>query len=303
MRIVTSTEHVGTQCGDIFTILDVIRAAGYDSVDFNANNYCYPGLKYGDTPFYSDDWKPWIQKVRSHADALGLKIVQSHNLIFNYFSLGEETALFNRMVLRAIDASALLGAENTVIHPVTPPGVTSRELERCLEMNAQYYYQCIKHSAAQGITVLTENMMSPRNEEAWHYCDTTEDLMTLVDAVGEESFGVCFDTGHAHYMGNDIYDTIIKMGKRIKGLHIHDNNGSDDQHLVMYSGTLDWDRFMKGIVDCGYTGHFALESFRTTIRLPLELKVGMLREILEISRFMVSKIEEMRKLKPENYNL
>lgn len=298
MRIVTSTEHVGVESANIFTILDTIKAAGYDSVDFNINNYCYPGLNYGDTAFFSDDWKEWISAVGKHANDLGLQFVQSHNLIFNYFDGTEESEMLNRMVYRAVEACEMLGIPQTIVHPVTPPGATPADVARCKEMNAEYYDKLIRFAAPRGVKIFTENMMSHRHFDgsfSWTYCDRPSDLMDLMEAVGSsEDFGMCFDTGHTHYMGDDMYDTMLFYGPRIQALHVHDNNGSDDQHLVMYSGTLDWEKFENGLVDIGYNSHFTLESFRTTIRLPMPLKEGMLRQIREMSQYMVDRIEAKR---------
>ena len=295
MNIVTSTEHVGIQWGDIFFILDTIKAAGYKVVDFNFNNYCYPGLKFGDTEFFSDDWKDWIKRIAKHCKALDISFVQSHNLIFNYFENTDESNLMNKMVDRAIEACGMLGIKETVVHPVAPPNGV-RNIPACLEMNAQYLRHCVEIGKKHGVQICSENMMSTRNvdgSEYWRYCDNPADLIQLVDAVTDVT--ICFDAGHAHYMGEDIYETMLAYGDRISALHIHDNDQSSDQHLAMYSGTLDWNAFMRAFVKIKYAGNFTLETFQSVNRMPMELKVGMLREIREISEYMLKQIEALRK--------
>ena len=69
----------------------------------------------------------------------------------------------------------------------------------------------------------------------------------LNKTAGEELFGFCLDTGHALLVSKDIRDVMAMLGSRIQAFHIHDNNGSDDQHLAPYMGVLDWDRFIDGL--------------------------------------------------------
>lgn len=54
------------------------------------------------------------------------------------------------------------------------------------------------------------------------------------------------------------------LGKRIKALHIHDNNGATDQHLMPYVGTINWDDFCNSLHDIGYDGDLSFETFAQT---------------------------------------
>ncbi len=54
----------------------------------------------------------------------------------------------------------------------------------------------------------------------------------------------CFDAGHAH-MSNGIDSEFALMKERIRSTHIHDNDGSEDQHLFPGKGSIDWQRTMR----------------------------------------------------------
>lgn len=56
----------------------------------------------------------------------------------------------------------------------------------------------------------------------------------------------CFDVGHAH-MGPGIPGEFEAMKDRIRSMHIHDNDGSDDSHLfpLERKGTIEWRSVMK----------------------------------------------------------
>ena len=47
------------------------------------------------------------------------------------------------------------------------------------------------------------------------------------------------DIGHAHVNGLDIERFLATYGKRVKGFHVHNNDGKADQHLDYHHGTAD----------------------------------------------------------------
>jgi sugar phosphate isomerase/epimerase len=50
---------------------------------------------------------------------------------------------------------------------------------------------------------------------------------------------VCFDTGHAHMAGG-VQSAFRTLQKRVAAMHIHDNHGEKDEHLLPYEGEIDW---------------------------------------------------------------
>ncbi|MGB7591880.1 MAG: sugar phosphate isomerase/epimerase family protein [Terriglobia bacterium] len=50
---------------------------------------------------------------------------------------------------------------------------------------------------------------------------------------------VCFDTGHAHMAGG-VQPAFRMLRDRIAVMHIHDNHGEKDEHLLPYEGEIDW---------------------------------------------------------------
>jgi sugar phosphate isomerase/epimerase len=71
--------------------------------------------------------------------------------------------------------------------------------------------------------------------------------------------GFCYDSGHHHCWSPDV-DLLTKYGDRLMAMHLHDNNGSGDQHRLPFDGTIDWASIMKQIKHTGYTGALALEA-------------------------------------------
>jgi sugar phosphate isomerase/epimerase len=50
---------------------------------------------------------------------------------------------------------------------------------------------------------------------------------------------VCFDTGHAHMAGG-VQPAFRTLHERIAAMHVHDNHGEKDEHLLPYEGEIDW---------------------------------------------------------------
>ncbi len=58
----------------------------------------------------------------------------------------------------------------------------------------------------------------------------------------------CFDTGHAH-IEPGIAAAFETMRERVVTTHVHDNDGEDDEHLLPYEGTIDWDAALQMIAE------------------------------------------------------
>jgi sugar phosphate isomerase/epimerase len=70
--------------------------------------------------------------------------------------------------------------------------------------------------------------------------------------------GVCLDYGHAHLMG-DLGEAIETLSGHLWTTHVHDNGGTRDDHLVPFSGSIDWEAAMMSTQKIGYDGPFMLE--------------------------------------------
>lgn len=59
------------------------------------------------------------------------------------------------------------------------------------------------------------------------------------------------DTGHAVLADYDIYEIQNTLKDRLVAYHLHDNDGTADQHLRLGQGVIDWERFAQGF--CSFT--------------------------------------------------
>ena len=101
-----------------------------------------------------------------------------------------------------------------------------------------------------GIKMCLENMPS------WPMMlgQTADEMLELVDGT---DMPVCFDIGHANTVGQ-IDEIIDKLGDRIRNIHVHDNDGTADQHLTIGDGNIDFQKHLSRLN--GYKGRYIIES-------------------------------------------
>ncbi|MCC7417712.1 MAG: sugar phosphate isomerase/epimerase [Acidobacteria bacterium] len=74
----------------------------------------------------------------------------------------------------------------------------------------------------------------------------------------QDGVGICLDFGHAHLDG-DLNDAIEIVSEHLAAVHVHDNRGHADDHLLPFEGTIDWPAALTGIQKVGYEGPLMLE--------------------------------------------
>jgi sugar phosphate isomerase/epimerase len=88
---------------------------------------------------------------------------------------------------------------------------------------------------------------------------SNETLLDILPQTSRAAFGVVLDTGHCH-IARDLVGMPQQFGRRLKGLHIHDNDGKSDQHRTIGHGTTDWGTFAADLRQAHYEGPLMLEA-------------------------------------------
>ncbi|MBO5269191.1 MAG: sugar phosphate isomerase/epimerase, partial [Clostridia bacterium] len=134
-------------------------------------------------------------------------------------------------------------------------------------------------------------------------CTEVSEACAYIDALnaeaGEDVFGLCLDIGHATLMRRNLYQYIKALGPRLTCLHIHDNDGQDDLHMMPFTYThtwgknlvSDWDGFINGLRDINYQGDLCFETFRVLESFPRDLWDYAFRLISATGRYFVKRIE------------
>ncbi len=84
-------------------------------------------------------------------------------------------------------------------------------------------------------------------------------LHYVFSRIESDNLMFCYDSGHDNCHKTDV-DLVSLYGHKLAALHLHDNNGIQDQHLLPGEGIIDWDALALKIKAAGYTGAASLES-------------------------------------------
>lgn len=66
----------------------------------------------------------------------------------------------------------------------------------------------------------------------------------IFNNIKHEKLKICFDTGHKHFLTPN-FEVIKNFYKYVEVLHMHDNHGKSDEHLICGRGNIDWKNFAK----------------------------------------------------------
>ena len=125
-----------------------------------------------------------------------------------------------------------------------------------------------------GVTVAAEIIQNDISRPA--------SLAHMLEAQIEvDGAGICLDVGHAHLMPGGVVDAIETASGYLTTVHLHDNRGRHDDHLLPFDGTIEWAGALTALQKVGYDGPFILEvgphgSVRDTLQ-----KARKVRERLE----------------------
>ena len=298
--------RVGTQSDNWYSDLDpdgsiaYIKSCGFDAVDFNLNNYVRIKDESGWVKPYSSFYDKSLEELYEFFAPLkaackkhDVVIAQVHGPFPNWYAgMPELNEYILTMMEKCCAICAFLDCPGIVVHPIH--GVTG---ETEWEENLGMYRRLIPAAKKYGVKILLENIFArfcgrfkqgrmSSAELACKYLDT------LNAEAGFDAFGFCFDVGHALVTCQDIPEFVRAMGNRITNLHIHDNNGLDDLHLLPYTCVTtganlvcDWNGFVEALRDIGYRGALCFETFRALRIIPKPLWSDVLKLNSAIGRY------------------
>lgn len=230
----------------------------------------------------------------------GLEVTQAH-APFPAYVAGKPESLdyMIEVYKKCILFCDRVGCKNLVIHGITltrkDRGNTPATIKA---LNDRLYTSLIPVLVNTNVTVCLENLFSGAGGIISGVCSDPYEAVDMIDRynaiAGKECFGLCLDTGHLNLLKLDVRWYIPILGKRIKALHIHDNDGVTDQHKAPYTGTIVWKDFYNGLREIGFDGDLSFETFHQTSigEMDEELVAPWLSLIFRIGEHFRNKIQE-----------
>jgi len=183
---------------------------------------------------------------------------------------------------RWLELFAALDIRAAVLHPGGPsaPGSAADE-RRTKEARIKSLQELC--AAAQGgpVTICLENLAETHNSAGA--------LLKIIGRCGGPSnLGICLDTGHLNIAKGRPADFIETAGRRLQALHIADNLGEHDDHMLPFGrGTVDWVSVMHALRQFGYGGLFNFEVPGER-KCPLEIRIAKLDYALALANCMLA---------------
>lgn len=87
---------------------------------------------------------------------------------------------------------------------------------------------------------------------------SVEYLDYIFQNIQSDKMGFCFDSGHNNCF-NPERDVLNDYKKHLIALHLDDNMGDADIHMLPFDGTTNWDRIIKTLKEINYKGVLSLE--------------------------------------------
>lgn len=276
----------------VIPIMDCVRRLhkiGYEDVDFN---FCL--MNQFDLELSNDHWRDWVEQMKELLAELGMTASQAHTPFYNVLdpSSVKDHDYTEEMVRRSIMAAGELGVKAIVIHAGTY--FCDNDYKKILRDNVEYMKPHAELAAQYGMSIAVENLFDKMDHAKGfrkrRYMARTDEVIELCDTLREQydNVGVCWDFGHANEMGWDQPQALEMVGSRLIAVHVQDNYGVNDDHLLPYHGTIEWEPIMKTLKKINYQGVFAYETHKATMRVPEPVLDALLKYSLELGNYLIS---------------
>ena len=203
------------------------------------------GFKNVFVQWYNKNWNPTQEKQLKYIKEKGLNVIFAHLGYQNINDLWLEDDNGDKLVDRYINDIKVC-KENNI--PMVVMHLTSEsKAPKYGEIGLKRLQKIVDYAETLNIKVAFENT------KIKGYLDY------VIKNIHNENVGICFDSGHYHVHFNDDLD-FSNFKDRIFAVHLHDNDQSDDLHLIPFDGTLNWENVIENLKKCNYGGPITLES-------------------------------------------
>ena len=291
MLLTTQTSQLAFGLG-IKEAIKLIAEAGFDSIDFSMFD-----MIDKDNVLNGSDYIKYADEIKQTAQHNNIIFTQGHAPFNLPLDTGEKehVEIVKQRMIRSLEVGSILEIPVIVVHPLQFRKYWRfRNASFFKKLNYEFYNSLMPYSEKLGVKVACENMWQYNNIKKKivdSVCADPEEFNEYIDAVNNPNFVACLDIGHCELTGRIPQDMIRKMGGRIQALHVHDNYGNDDSHMLPGYGELDWNEIIKALADIDYKGNltFEADSFIRPFRSDREGAALALRLMEHVGRELIDK--------------
>lgn len=283
----------------------LIANAGFESVDFNLDTFLKNSDVYAGriNKFFDADLESLLAYFGEYKKAFEAHGIRPSQMHAPYPILvptrGDVTDYMQETVIpKSVAIAGMMEIPWVVMHPFKLQYTYGIDVERA--MNLKYFISLIPLLKEHHVGVCVENLYeSVGGRITEGTCADPQDAIYYVDTLnqlaGEELFGCCLDTGHMELTHREPADYIRQVGKRLKILHMHENDAIGDLHQMPYTfgskpeDGVDWGDFRKALDEIVFDGTLSFETFPCVNSFPRGAREEVLRTIREIGKEIADK--------------
>lgn len=224
-----------------------IKEAGFDLIEV-----------WGRKPHFDFSSQVAIREVVASIKSLKMRVVSLHGPFGEGYDLSNpDREIRQRAVREIINTLNILddlGGDKLVVHG----GIRIKE-----GGNRKSYLFNMRKSVEEILKVCDKKkkILALENMLPGIVCDSADEVWEIVNSFTSVYIGICLDTGHAHIAG-DLVQAAKKFQSRLLTLHISDNSGTSDQHLLPGEGNINWSVFLSTLAQGSYDGPFIYELIK-----------------------------------------
>ena len=185
---------------------------------------------------------PEIEQIRKWLGEFGLRLNDLHGsagVEKKWLSAREHERLAGvELVRNRIEMAARLSSDVVIMHAGGAPEWDS--LRRSLDALEPF-------ARSRNVRIAIEN-------------GDFELIRQALAAYRPDYLGLCYDSGHGNVGAANGLDHLESLKDRLISVHLHDNDGSADQHQIPFMGTVNWQRLAGIIAASSYRKYVSLES-------------------------------------------
>ena len=191
----------------------------------------------------------WAESDRNSqpdmARGIGLEIdnihAPFHNMSNNLWLDGVDGEDYLNLLISCVNDCNMHDIETVVIHATgfrTVPAISQVGIDRIKKL--------VDFAEKKEVNLAFENL------------STLDHLDYILTNIDSERVGFCYDSGHEH-CGHLDANCLKLYGDKLFAIHIDDNFGDADTHLLPYDGTANWENIKQDIKNSRKIKYYTLE--------------------------------------------
>ena len=243
--------------------LELGKGFGFDAVDISLGAYSLNDEIYGGS---DDAFESHFYAIRKKAEDLELEISQTHANDTAYPIDNEQRReITDKTAALDLKATSILGAPACVFHFIITAVHGKQSPEYFHKVSGEMFDKMVPFADKYKTKIALENFGAAllKGERTRDFFADPIEIKRQFDRLNTKYKTFCLDTGHAHEAESfwvPPSEEIIRFyGKDLTVLHLNDNGGTRDDHLIPGMGTVNWPAVFDALDDVGYEGVYNFE--------------------------------------------